>query len=180
MNQQEANPPLCPQPNKMNHSEQESLVISYLNLHGQTGFPVQKQLQVEQFLKYNKCDILHLQEVQIGDETFKECNFIESKYAVVVNNAENYYGTASLIKNDLSVENLLCDTNGRVIIFEIAGITFGNLYLPSGTDGISRNNRENYIGEIIPQMLVNRKPSGCIGGDFNCIISKTDATNYPE
>ena len=99
---------------------------------------------------------------------------------MVVNNAENYYGTASLIKNDLSVENVLCDINGRVIIFEIAGITFGNLYLPSGTDGISRNNRENYIGEIIPQMLVNRKPSGCIGGDFNCIISKTDATKYPE
>ena len=29
-------------------------------------------------------------------------------------------------------------------------------------------------------MLVNRKMSGCIGGDFNCIISKADATKYPE
>ena len=96
MNQQEANPLLLPPPHKMDDSEQKSLVISYLNLRGQTGFPVQKQLQVEQFLKCNKCDILHLQEVQIEDETFKECDFIESKYSVIVNNAENSYGTASL------------------------------------------------------------------------------------
>ena len=29
-------------------------------------------------------------------------------------------------------------------------------------------------------MLVNSKEDGCIGGDFNCIVSSMDATHYPE
>ena len=28
--------------------------------------------------------------------------------------------------------------------------------------------RENYFGEMIPNLLVNRSLSGCIGGDWNC------------
>merc|ERR1712030_190934 len=95
-------------------------------------------------------------------------------------NAGNKYGTASLVKNDLPVENVMCDTAGRVIIFEISKVNFGNLYLPSGTDGVSRSNRENCCAEIIPQILVNRQTSGCLGGDFNCITNKQDATNNPE
>ena len=74
----------------------------------------------------------------------------------------------------------MCDTKGRVLIFDIAEVTFGNLYLPSGTDGSSRSSRENHFGEIIPQILVNRKNMGCIGGDFNCITNKQDATNNAE
>ena len=46
--------------------------------------------------------------------------------------------------------------------------------------GVSRNNRERYAAEIIPQILTNRQPSGCSGSDFNCIINKADATNNPE
>ena len=64
--------------------------------------------------------------------------------------------------------------------FEIAGVTFANVYLPSGTDATARNNRENYLAEKIPQILVNRCGSGCAGGDFNCINNKKDATNNPE
>ena len=76
--------------------------------------------------------------------------------------------------------NLCPDPAGRVIVFEISGVTFGNLYLPSGTDGASRSSREKYCAEIVPQILVDRQNSGCIGGDFNCITSKLDATNNPE
>ena len=43
-----------------------------------------------------------------------------------------------------------------------------------------RSNRESYFSETIPQILVNAKPSGCISGDFNCIIEKQDATRNPE
>ena len=74
----------------------------------------------------------------------------------------------------------MLDTEGRLIIFEISGITFGNLYLPSGTDAGSRSSREKYFAETIPQILVNRQVSGCIGGDFNCIINKQDCTAHPE
>ena len=164
----------------MEGSDKEFLVISYLSLRGQTGLQVEKQFQVENFIKENHCDILHLQEAQIDEDTFSSCNFITNNFSLIVNNAENKYGTASIVKNDLTVENVMCDTKGRVLIFDIAGVTFGNLYLPSGTDATSRSSRENHFGEIIPQILVNRKSMGCIGGDLNCITNKQDATNNPE
>ena len=156
------------------------LQISYLNIRGQTGLQIGKQLQIEEFLKFSKSDILHLQEAHIETDTFKECNFITSNFSVISNNSTNKYGTACLVKTDLLVENIMMDTGGRIIIFDIAGVTFGNVYLPSGTDGNSRSKRENYCAEILPQMLVNRKESGCLGGDFNCITSKVDCTANPE
>ena len=161
-------------------SNQNTLTVSYLNIKGQTGFPTEKQFQIENLLKFSSSDILHLQETHIDDDTFEQCSFIKANYFVIPNNAANKYGTASLVKNDLHVENICTDTSGRIIIFEVCGVTFGNFYLPSGTDGATRAQRENYFGEKIPNMMVNSKPSGCIGGDFNCIISKEDATNNPE
>ena len=50
-----------------------------------------------------------------------------------------------------------------------------NLYLPSGTDSVSKNSREKYFAETIPQLLLNRLDYGCIGGDMNCITNKRDA-----
>ena len=118
------------------------LTISYVNIRGQTGLNIEKQFQLEDFIRRNNCDILHLQEAHIDDNTFSECNLIQSNFSVIVNNAENKYGTASLVKNDLAVENVMCDTGGRVLVFEISGVTFANIYLPSGTDAISRSSRE--------------------------------------
>ena len=156
------------------------LTISYLNVRGQTGLNVEKQLQIERFLKETKTDILHLQETDVDDNTFQECKYISSNFYIVVNNALNKYGTATLIRNNLEAENVSLDTDGRIVIFQISGLTFGNLYLPSGTDAESKISRENYFGKIIPNMLVNCMSTGCIGGDLNCIIDKKDATNNPE
>ena len=159
--------------------KKDILTISYLNIKGQTGFKVDKQFQVEDFLKQSKSDILHLQEVHIEDDTFEQCNFIKSNFSVISNNAVNKYGTASLVKNGLEFQNILFDTNGRIIVFEISGLTFGNIYLPSGTDAESRSFREKLCAETIPQMMAKRQMSGCLGGDFNAIIDKKDVTNNP-
>ena len=43
-------------------TQEKSLNIGYINLRAQTGFGLPKQIQVEQFLKSYKIDILHLQE----------------------------------------------------------------------------------------------------------------------
>ena len=98
---------------------------------------------------------------------------------MISNNAVNKYGTASLVKNGLEFQNIILDTKGRVIVFDICGVTFGNIYFPSGTDAVSRSLREKLSAEIIPQMMANRQVSGCIGGDFNAIVDKKDATNNP-
>ena len=128
----------------------------------------------------NDIDILHLQEINIVDDTFRNCNFINSSYNILHNNSHTKYGTASLIKSDLEADNLVLDTDGRVFIFDIVNLTFGILYLPSGTDSKSRARREQYCAEIIPRLLIHSKTIGCIGGDLNCIVEKKYATHHQD
>ena len=149
-----------------------------MNIQGQTKLPLSKQLQIEDFVKFNNIDILHIQEIDICDESFSECNLLSSSYNILSNNSRNKYGTASIIRSDLDFANVRCDTAGRAIIFDIGEITFGNFYAQSGTDGLSRASRENFCAETIPSLLTNRKSSGCLGGDFNMIIDSRDATNH--
>ena len=163
-----------------NQVENKILSVAYLNVRGQSGITKIKQLQIESFVKLNHCDIVHLQEAHIEDETFSTCDFICSSYNIIENNSINKYGTASLVKSELCAENIRCDSEGRVIVFDIGEITLVNLYLHSGTDSKAKTGRENYSCEVIPGMLTNCKEVGIAGGDLNCIIDKRDATHYPE
>ena len=135
----------------------KSLKVGYINLRAQSGFGSPKQAQVEHFVKLEKFDILHLQEAQILEDTFENCDYITSNYSIITNNARNPYGTASLVANSLEPVNIKLDTQGRVIVFDIGEVTFANVYLPSGNDTVMRNLREEYISLSIPQLLINRK-----------------------
>ena len=156
------------------------LTIAYMNVHGQSKSTEAKQVQIEDFLKYNNIDVAHLQEIEICDESFSGCNFISSSFNIIPNNAANKYGTASLVKNELLFENVRCDTSGRAIVFDIGELTLGNFYGHSGTDARSRASREQFCAEVVPHLLTNTKYDGCIGGDWNCILDKRDATAHPE
>ena len=131
-------------------------------------------------MKLYKVDILHLQEIQINEDTFDTCDFISSNFNIISNNSENKYGTASLIRSDLSYRNIRCDTSGRAIVFDVDNVTLGNFYGHSGSDNISRNRRESFFAETVPNLLVNSQQHGCIGGDLNMIIDKLDATKNPD
>ena len=157
-------------------STDEYLTIAYLNIWGQTGLNSSKQVQIEQFLKTYSIDILNLQEINIDSDSFLDCHFINSSYNIISNNASNKYGTCCLVSSTLQPDNIKFDTNGRVIIFNIDNTTLGNVYLPSGNDPLMRNDCEHYAAETIPQLLINSKDCGCIGGDWNSIICDKDAT----
>ena len=157
-------------------SENQVLTLAYINIRGQTGLEVSKQVQIEKILQVYNIDILHCQEANILDTTFETCNFINSSYSIISNNASNKYGTCTLVSNCLEPTNIRFDTNGRVIVFDIGEMTFANVYLPSGSDPAMRSSRENYAAETIPQLLINCKDSGCVGGDWNSIIHERDAT----
>ena len=75
------------------------LIQAYLNIHGQTGLPVTKQKQIEDFMRRNQIDILHCQEIHIDEESFSQCNFITSNYNIIQNNALNKYGKATIVQN---------------------------------------------------------------------------------
>ena len=148
-----------------------------MNIRGQTGLKTSKQVQIENFLKHYSIDILHCQEINILEDSFENCSFLNSSYDIISNNASNKYGTCSFISNTLQQpQNIKFDSNGRVIVFDIENITFCNVYLPSGNDPLMRGSRENYSAETIPQLLINRKDSGVIGGDWNSIVTEMDAT----
>ena len=151
-----------------------------MNIRGQSKLHAEKQLQIENFLKQYKCDILHLQETNIEPETFSSCSFISNNYEILHNNSLSGYGTSSLVKCEYIVENMRCDSEGRVLIFDVGEMTFSNLYFHSGTDAIARAGRERICSAILPNLLMNCKENGCAGGDLNCIIEKKDANKFPE
>ena len=162
-------------------SPESELTVATLNIQGQSNINETKQKQIEDFLKYFNIDILHLQEIEISQNTFKHCYYISSNYNIIQNNnPENKYGTASLIRQDLFVQNVKCDTEGRAIVFDINNMTFTNFYLHSGNDRVMRQNRENCLSHTIPQLLVNKKDSGLISADFNCIVDVKDTIKNPS
>ena len=79
------------------------LKVGFLNIRGQTGLTTIKQLQIESFLNRENLDILHLQEINIIEESFSSCNTISSSFNIISNNSANKYGTATLIKSDFSL-----------------------------------------------------------------------------
>ena len=154
----------------------KTINIAYINIRGQTGLEYSKQVQIEHFLKVYNIDILNCQEINITENSFENCNFINSLYDFISNNASNKYGTCCMVSNSFQPANIKFDTSGRVITFDIGDMTLANVYLPSGNDPAMRNSRENYAAETLPQLLLNSKDSGCIGGDWNSIIHAGDAT----
>ena len=129
------------------------LRVATLNCQGQSGITPTKALYINDMLKRSNIDILHLQETYINEETFEHCSLIESNYNVVKNNAINNYGTASLVKNNLTIKELRYDTEGRIIMFEIKKFLFANIYPKSGTDTVSRQHRENMFSTVVPNMI---------------------------
>ena len=162
----------------MAHSK-STITLAYMNVHGQTGLDETKQILIEKFIKSYKIDILQCQEINISEDSFSYCPLITSSFNIISNNAQNKYGTCSLVSNNFITENVKNDVNGRIIAFDVANITFCNVYMHSGSDSHMKNARENYAAEIIPQILINCKANGCVGGDWNSIIDNKDATKNP-
>ena len=78
------------------------LILATLNIQGQTGFNEAKQKQIEHFIQHNNLDILHCQEINITDNTFKRCHYISSNFNIIQNNCPtNKYGTRSHVRRDL-------------------------------------------------------------------------------
>ena len=146
-----------------------TIVVASLNMHGQSKLPHSKQCQIEDFLKHEHIDILHCQEINIKEDSFKTCKYINSQYNLITNNALNEYGTSSFVKTDIETSDHKCDTEGRALVFSIGDLSLANVYQKSGTDNLSRNQREHYCSEMIPQLLLNSKDCGTISGDWNCI-----------
>ena len=139
-----------------------------------------KQLLIQDLLRVYKIDILACQEVSVNNDTFNNCDFISANYTLVSNNSHNEFGTLFLIKNNFPVNDIYMDTEGRAICINLGDFTIGNFYPIAGTDAICRQNREKMFSETIPNLLLNRKQSGILLGDWNSIVNNRDCTHYPD
>ena len=154
--------------------------IASINCFRQTGFDDSKQKQLEQFIISKNIDIAFLQEVNIDTETFDNCNFLTSNFYNLSNNNVSGYGTCAIIKNNFSAMNYRKDLDGRIQMFSVANLTFGNCYPQAGTDADARNNREHLLSQTLPNILASFPMDGLIVGDWNCISREADATNNPK
>ena len=152
--------------------------IAFINTYGQSGLSNQKLLELENFIEYNRLDIVCLQETDVQEETFSQCNILD-RFQPIINNNKSGYGTCTLVRNIYNPENIIKDTEGRLISVDVEGMTVVNVYLHSGTDHDSKNEREEYISNI-PNLLLYKKMNGFFGGDMNSIVEKKDSMNYPE
>ena len=140
-------------PNK----EEKTLSVGFLNIYGQTNFNQAKVNQIEFLVKTNKIDILHLQETNIVEETFENSNYLKNNYQILFQNNESGFGVCSLINNELETKNVLLHPSGRLISFDVEDFTMINVYLQSGNNQIARNQREEFSGKILPNILLNSK-----------------------
>ena len=117
--------------------------IAFINTYGQSGLSDQKLLELESFIEYNRLDIVCLQETDVKEDTFLQCNIL-SRFEPIINNNKSGYGTCTLVRKIFTPENDIKDTEGRLVSVDIEGMSFVNVYLLSGTDQDSKIEREEY------------------------------------
>ena len=78
-----------------------NLNVAFINCVGQTRFTLSKQLEIQNYMRSQNIDILHLQECKIDEDSFSECQYVRSNFNIFTNNTKNNscYGTASLAQN---------------------------------------------------------------------------------
>ena len=121
-----------------------------------------------------------MQETNILEGAFEHCPFIVNNFQIIAQNNETGFGVCSLVSKRLSISDEYIHPSGRLIAFNIGPVTMVNTYLPSGSDFNAKNKREDFCGQIIPNMLINAKKSGLCGGDWNSTTHAIDSSNHTE
>ena len=158
------------------------LTVGSLNIRGQLTLGHSRILQLEDFVKQYKIDVLSLQETNLKEDAFQDNDFLFLNYQLIINNSPKGFGTSVLIKNDLEYDNVKMDTGGKLIIYDLTdlNVTGGNVYLQCGVLKEHRESRDLYCSKIIPEMFHNRKHSNFITGDWNNIVNKTETTKNAD
>ena len=107
--------------------DSSSLAVASINCQGQTRMNESKQRMIQFEIQSKQLDIVHLQECQIDSDTFQCCEFISQNFQIIKNNADNGYGTACIIRNNIQIEKVKVIPGGRIISFNVGKTTFINI-----------------------------------------------------
>ena len=152
-------------------------VISTLNVNGLNNRD--KQIELINFMEYNRIDVLMIQEHNIRNENII-CNELKDKYIVDINLAVSLKGgTAILIKRKSPIKVLTSEksSDSRIISIRIKiyeeTLHLINIYAHAG----NTKDREKLFNEDLMYYLRNNLQRTIIGGDFNCVISERDSSS---
>lgn len=127
----------------------------------------------QHFLYTYAIDIIFLQEVT--NENFININ----GYTSIINIGTSGRGTAILVKESITLENVEMLPSGRGIVAEYQQCTLVNIYAPSGNN--NRKIREEFYSLDVPYLIRKLQPTLILAGDFNCVLEATDCTgNTPK
>lgn len=122
---------------------------------------------LKDFLWNNDVDIMTLQEVNV--------DFLPTikGYEVVCNPGEGGRGTAWVIRESITYDQMLLSMSGRVTSLVADGVNFVGIYAPSGS-GKRAERREFFLGEVADHLLKSGVSTTVLAGDFNCVLGRED------
>jgi exonuclease III len=85
-------------------------------------------------------------------------------------------GTALITRDEFTSTNVKQLPSGRGIAAEYKGIRMINIYTPFGT--VNRQEREHFNTSDLTCLLEGSPSNMIVGGDFNCILNKSDTTGH--
>jgi exodeoxyribonuclease-3 len=149
-------------------------------------------LNIVNYLKASKPDILFLQEIKTEDKNFPYNDFKNLKYNSYVFGQKSYNGVAFVSRVNIEKINLkyLNDKKkqARIIVGEVEikseKIKLINIYAPNGNpiDTEKYDYKKDWYNLFIKKIkkTLNENKNIIIGGDFNIIPNKIDAYDYTK
>jgi hypothetical protein len=81
-------------------------------------------------------------------------------------------------RENIELANITRIPSGRTIAADYKGIWLVNIYAPSGA--AKKNEREQFFNSELTYILRAAPEEIVLGGDFNCILEKSDTTGHPH
>ena len=146
-----------------------------LNINGINN--VDKQLELVNYIKYKKIDILFLQEHNLRERNLI-CNELLELCDIFINLSVNQKGgTATLIskKFNYGLQSNEFSADGRIVSTIIkhynTELHLVNVYAPASA---SHSERDSFFQNDLLYYLRNKLNNVILGGDWNCILSERD------
>ena len=119
-------------------------------------------------LRRQEIDILLVQEV-----TYHVLNDFQG-YTTQYNIGANRRDTVIVMRDGITLENIIMSLSGRVMAAKFREIWIINVYAPS--DMAMKHERERFFNTELPYLLTGETGHILLGGDYNCVLEASDTT----
>jgi len=144
--------------------------MATININGITSTTRRQMLR--NFIYKHDIDIFFIQKV-----THPSLDKLNG-YTVHYNMGTAQRGTAIVARDNIELANITRILSGRAIAAEYQGIWLVNIYAPSGA--AKRNECEQFFNTELSYILRAASENIVLGGDFNCVLEKSDTTGHPK